>query len=382
MRLLALLMAITMAVTSLSACSNDKNNSNSSKSADNNSSNSSDSDKIQYDTELTIAIEGNKFMVKGEEIWMNGINTPWNNWNDFGGNYNYEYWADMFAELKNQGINCTRVWITCSGDVGINFDENGFVTGATDEHWEDLDSFFMYAAHNEIYVMATLISFDHFKDANANHMIWRNLVQDSDKIDSYVNNYVIPFVERYDDNPYLWSIDLCNEPDWVYENDECGKLAWEDLGNYFARCAVAIHEKSNILVTVGFGMVKYNSDLYSGDFSSNEFLQGCYANEKAFVDFNSTHYYNWEFQHFSSPFVNTPESFGLDTTKPVVVGECGADGMININDMTLSDCYKWCYENGWNGVMPWTTDGRESDGELKTLIAPAANDINEVINAK
>lgn len=331
--------------------------------------------------EATIYIEGNKFMVQGEELWMNGMNTPWNNWNDFGGNYNYEYWEKMFAELKNRGINCTRVWITCSGDVGINFDENGYVTGATDDHWEDLDSFFEYAKFNEIYVMATLISFDHFKNQNTNHMLWRELVQNTDKIDSYVNNYVIPFSKRYDDNPYLWSIDLCNEPDWVYENDECGKLSWDHLGNYFARSAAAIHENSDILVTVGFGMVKYNSEKYEGDYSSDSFLKQCYDNENAYVDFNSTHYYDWEYTHFDSPFKTTPEEFGLDTTKPIVVGECEPEGMKRA-DMSLSDCYEWCYKNGWNGVMPWTTEGRHDEGALNVYIGPAAKHINEIINKK
>jgi len=30
-----------------------------------------------------ITVSGNKFMIDGKEIFMNGANTLWNNWNDF-----------------------------------------------------------------------------------------------------------------------------------------------------------------------------------------------------------------------------------------------------------------------------------------------------------
>lgn len=32
-----------------------------------------------------VSIDGIKFMVGGKELWFNGVNTPWDHWNDFGG---------------------------------------------------------------------------------------------------------------------------------------------------------------------------------------------------------------------------------------------------------------------------------------------------------
>ncbi|MBQ9947649.1 MAG: cellulase family glycosylhydrolase [Oscillospiraceae bacterium] len=310
--------------------------------------------------EKNIYIEDGKFMLEGEEIWLNGMNAPWQKWDDFGGGYDPEYWGKTFAMMNEDGFNSCRIWINCSGNNGVEIDEDGFVSGATDKHWQDLDSLFQLAADNGIYVMATLMSFDHFKDSNYKHTRWRAMLQDTEKIDSFVDNYVIPFCQRYDDNDYVWSIDLINEPDWVFENEECGKLSWDYLGDYFGRAAAAIHENSDdILVTVGFGIIKYNSDKYEGNFGSDKFLQSRYDNEKAYLDFWSTHYYDWQVQWFNTPFVTTPEEFGIDMSKPVVVGECSHEG-IKVRVGTeryikpIEECYEWAYNNGWNGVLAWT----------------------------
>lgn len=316
-----------------------------------------------------VSVSGTDFMVADETIYMNGVNTPWDKWNDFGGSFNESFWREHFKELSENGINAARVWISCNGDVGIKIDENGFVSGATDKHWQDLDTFFTIAEENGIYIMATLMSFDHFKDTNKNYMSWQKMVQSEDAIDSYVTNYVIPFCERYDDFHSLWSIDLCNEPDWIYENAECGKLAWKDICTLFAKEAAAIHRNSDILVTVGFAMIKYNCDSYSGNYGSDAYLQSCYDDKDAFLDFYSTHFYEWEAPWFGFPFDKPPAEFKLDGTKPCVIGEFPAVGMFGdtkgSQEMTPAECYVNCYNNGWNGIMAWTSNGVDSCGSLE-----------------
>ena len=313
--------------------------------------------------DANIYIEGDKFMLGGKEIWLNGMNAPWQSWDDFGGNYKEEYWEKVFSMMHEDGFNSCRIWINCSGDKAIDIDENGYVSGASEKHWQDLDSLFSLAAENEIYVMATLMSFDHFKNNKKER--WRAMLQDTDKIDSYINNYVIPFCKRYDDNDYVWSIDLINEPDWVYENEECGKISWECLGDYFARACAAIHENTDdMLVTIGFAMIKYNSEKYNGDYGSDKFLRSRYDNENAYADFNSTHYYDWMATWFGCPFTASAEEFGIDMSKPRVVGECSHEGInLLLNKKPIEECYEWAYNNGWNGVMVWTDrDLLDGDG--------------------
>ena len=100
-----------------------------------------------------ISMNGNRFQVEGKEIFMNEAKTPWNNWNDFGGNYNSAWWNAEFQRIKNAGSNSTRIWISCSGEVGLTISADGTVTGATSAFWYNLDDMFQPAQkNNNIYI--------------------------------------------------------------------------------------------------------------------------------------------------------------------------------------------------------------------------------------
>ncbi|MCX7681276.1 MAG: cellulose-binding domain-containing protein [Anaerolineae bacterium] len=301
-----------------------------------------------------ITVSGRQFYAGGARIWINGANTPWNNWNDFGGSYNASWWDNHFQQLHANGVNATRVWITCSGEVGINIDSSGYVSGATQAHWNHLDSFFQIAQNRQVYIMATLMSFDHFQNTYSTYQRWRNWINSDSNIDSYINNYLIPFLNRYGNNPWLWSIDLMNEPDWVYENAECGQIPWDRLQVYFAKAAKAIHENSQVLVTVGMGMPKYQSGSCSGwqgNKIADSALRARVNDPDVYIDFYSSHYYNWQAQWWGIPFYQSPTNYyGADLGKAVLIGETPATGSTG---HTLTEDYENAYLNGWQGVMAW-----------------------------
>jgi hypothetical protein len=72
-----------------------------------------------------ITIEGTEFRAGAERIWINGANTPWHVWNEFGGGFDPAWWDKHFQELRQHGINATRIWISCNGEVGIRIEANG-----------------------------------------------------------------------------------------------------------------------------------------------------------------------------------------------------------------------------------------------------------------
>ena len=43
------------------------------------------------DGSAKVKIDGTKFMVGDKELWFNGVNAPWDKWNDFGGGFNFEF---------------------------------------------------------------------------------------------------------------------------------------------------------------------------------------------------------------------------------------------------------------------------------------------------
>ncbi len=317
-----------------------------------------------------ITISGTEFRAGADRIWINGANTPWHNWNEIGGGFDPAWWDKHFEQLHENGINATRIWISCNGEVGINISPAGHVSDCTPAFWSDLDSLFRIAQARRVYVMATLISHNNFSSAHANHQRWRNMLTDTNNVDSMVGNYVVPFVNRYKSNPWLWSIDLCNEPDWIHENAECGKMPWDPFQTYVARASAAIHAHSDILVTVGMAMgPKYLSDsrgAYASNVLNDRVLQALAGGDsRARVDFYSPHYYDWQnFNKHSNPFYMGPVAYGLPPARPALVGECPTKGTAN---HTTTEDYETACQNGWQGVMGWTSNGVDDNGGLDKL---------------
>jgi hypothetical protein len=257
--------------------------------------------------------------------------------------------------------------------VGIDILESGEVNGATAAHWEDLDDMFSLAAQHKVYIMATLTSFDHAKNTYKKYQRWRNMLADDGHVDSYINNYVVPFINRYKDNPYLWCIDICNEPEWVHENPECGEITWERLQYFVARVAAAVHENSSVLVTLGSAAVKWNSDSPGcvGNFWSDKGLQAQYDSPEAYLDFYSPHFYGWTVRSFGNFALDkTPRDYGMDD-RPCMVGENPAKGVFTRNSegknillVPIEEAYIKTYLQGWKGMLVWTSNGVDGNGDL------------------
>jgi hypothetical protein len=320
-----------------------------------------------------ITIQGNKFYVdSGKRIWLNGVNTPWKSWNDFGGSFDRNWWNNHFQILKSYGINSSRIWISCNGNGAVKTNSSG-VTGLSSTFFKDCDSLFAIAKRNGIYIDATMMSFDHCKNSNANFQNWRNIITNQAASQTFIDNYLIPFVNRYKTNPYLFAIDFCNEPEWISENTENGKLPVSNLQRFFAMCAAAVHNNSNVPVTVGSACIKWNSDNSGcvGNYWKNSALKAAYNDPKAYLDFYCVHYYSWVQPWYKSPFEKSPTDYGIND-KPVIIEESpGKDAGLADIPMTLVQSYESAFTKGYQGNMPWTSNGVDGNGDI-TTIGPAA----------
>jgi hypothetical protein len=320
----------------------------------------------------TITIQGNNFYVNSNKrIWLNGVNTPWNKWNDFGGNFDRNWWNSHFQTLKSYGINCSRIWISCNGNGAVYTNSSG-VTGLSSTFFKDCDTLFAIAARNGIYIDATMMSFDHCKSPNANYQNWRNIITGQAASQTFIDNYLIPFVNRFKTNPYLFAIDFCNEPEWISENTENGKLPVSNLQRFFAMCAAAVHNNSSVPVTVGSACIKWGSDNsgFVGNYWKNSALQAAYNDPKAYLDFYCIHYYSWVHPWFSSPFEKSPTDYEIND-RPVIIEESpGKDAGLSDIPMTMTQSYESALAKGYQGNMPWTSNGVDSNGDI-TTIGPA-----------
>ncbi|MBQ7132070.1 MAG: dockerin type I repeat-containing protein [Oscillospiraceae bacterium] len=345
---------------------------------------------VDSTSDKRIYVNGTDFVTAtGEKVWMNGVNTPWDNWNDFGGNFDSSFWSQHFAELKANGANSTRIWFVCSCDnSGVVVSNNGATVNVTTNFWNDCDEIFRIAEENGIYIMATVMSFDCYKNTYSNYENWRGMINSTANIDNFVDTFIVPFAQRYADCDYLWAIDLCNEPEWAIEGENSdgaynnAGIRMTDYDYYFAKASAAIHENSEILVTVGFGMVAYNSDNYTatsskeyGNHGSDANLQSYTGDSDSYLDFYSPHYYSWQDSWMGDAISKTPEGWGLDGTKPVVLGEFPAQ---TTNNRTLAQMYEALYNNGYNGALCWTSNGVDSYGGT-SIVYPALKAMYAII---
>jgi len=323
-----------------------------------------------------ITVSGTNLMVGNKRIWLNGANTPWDNWNDFGENFDAAFWDSHFQQLNANGINSTRIWITCSSEnQAIIINDAGFVSGVSSLFWTHVDQLMNIARNRKVYVMMALISFDHTKNTYQNYQRYRNMMASQTNVNSFADNFVRPLVQRYNSNPYLFSIDVCNEIIWMHEDTNNAQFSWPVLQYYIARVAATIHQNSNVLVTVG-DYAKNNSPNFEGNRYSNAALQAQYNSPAAYLDFYKLHYYSWVGRWFGVHPQQTPAQLTL-TDKPIVIGEISANGVYTQNSsnqdvfvMSTTQGYETAFQNGWQGVMAWTSNGVDGNGGMAQL-APA-----------
>lgn len=296
-----------------------------------------------------ISVNGIQFEADGARVWLNGTNTPWDKWNDFGGGFEYDWWNDEFQELKDLHINCTRVWITCDGsNTGVTIGEDGFISGVNSLFWSHVDQLMEIAQDKQIYLMIALISFDHTKPGNTNASRWINMYNSATNRQSFADNYAVPFVNRYKNNPYFFAVDVGNELEWVWENHG---VESDNVIDLISRVADAVKANSEVLVCQGLGAgIKYNTSAMGGS--------GNYLADVS-VDFYNIHYYDWQNQWFGNPFDYSPTDYNINS-KPCIIGESSAKGSAGYTPL---QCYQKAFEKGWQGLMVWTSNGVDGNGD-------------------
>ncbi|MCS6823337.1 MAG: cellulase family glycosylhydrolase [Cytophagaceae bacterium] len=324
----------------------------------------------------------NKHLIhfEGKPIYINGLNVPWNNFGGDVGNhylwgtlYNPNWFEKMFADCEAHGINCVRLWIHTDGRANPEFDKNGYVKGVYADFFPAFDDIMLRAKNHGILVMPCLWSFDMCKDFRktagmyaGNHA---DLITDSLKTLSYINNVLIPMVKRYDKHCNLFAWEVCNEPEWHMPRP--GEEKWKDITEvpvrdmqrFTAMIAAAIHKHSSRMVTTGSAALKWNSDVPPaiGNWWSDQALQKAYPDKDAYLDFYQIHYYDWMYDSKYDPFnLDYPfEYWKLD--KPCLIGEMPGSlvrDTIYSNEEKINNAYK----NHYAGHMFWSYNGGDGVG--------------------
>jgi hypothetical protein len=322
------------------------------------------------------AAPANTIKYNGNEYYINGMNVPWNAFGSDAGThyqwgplYDSTFFHTLFQQCKEYGVNCVRLWIHCDGRSSPEFDANGAVSGLDTNFLSNLEDIFRIGAENNVMVMPCLWSFDMTKDftgsAGKYAGLHADLIKDSLKTVSYVNNALIPMVKRFANTCNLFAWEIINEPEWSISGPgtTVQLVSKKEMVRFCGMIAEAIHANSSKMVTVGSACLKWNSTKVGpaeANYWSDSSFTDAYNKPGSKLDFYQIHYYDWMFNPDwgYDPFqaTKTPDYWKLD--KPTLIGENpGVAGKYTLKEMVDN-----AYTNGYAGIMPWSYDSVDNFG--------------------
>lgn len=344
-----------------------------------------------------LTIEGNQFKRNGRTIFLNGLNSPWQDDQyfriDFLGTPHFDeaFWINEFKNMEENHVNTARIWIHGRGNNTPAYDTFGFTLPPTQDFYDDLEFIVNLAEEKKIYIIFNMWSFDMVQKSgfgqpgSNNHIENRNTMTDDVKTNSYLTNFLEPVVTLYKDNPYILAFEVINEPEAIWENDNDlvdNAVSRNDVISFVAKTAAKIHQASNNqkYVTVGSKWMIYNSDLFTtypdktsvGDNYTDTSLQTQFNSTDAYLDFYSMHWYQW--QSTGSPFKQTVNALYPGVTKPVIIAEypgldlpnndcgcaCNTLPACDFN-LTIAQAYEDIKDNGFAGITAWKNGGEDDN---------------------
>ncbi|MEM8535431.1 MAG: hypothetical protein AAGF95_31645 [Chloroflexota bacterium] len=295
----------------------------------------------------------------GKDIYLNGINIPWNNFGkDIGCGYDANWFENMFADLEQYGVNSARFWLHADGRCSPLFNSDGSVSNVPSSFYSDLDQLLDTAQRHDVAVMITLWSFDMTKTTYP----WPNagkhadLIRDVNKTNGYIDNVLVPMVQRYKDHPALLSWEIINEPEWSVEGPgdpaEFDLVSLYEMQRFVGKQVAAIRQHSNTYVTVGAAAFKWNADKNGeANYWSDAALNAAAGSDQAYLDFYQVHYYDWQKadSYNFSPWDGRGPEYYLNDGKPVLIGEYPINSSKYSKEYLLNESYNL----GYIGHMPW-----------------------------
>ena len=315
-------------------------------------------------TSLSSAQSLDRIEISSEQKFASGGNIAWINFaRDIGpGETRLDLFEEMFEELNRNGGNMMRIWLHTNGTNTPEFDGmdvTGPGAGAIDDLRDILDAAYRY----DVSLMLCLWSFDMLQAGQMNDLQLernRGLLTDNERLQTYIDNSLIPMVDSLHGHPAISSWEIFNEPEGM--STQFGwtpsRVDMSDIQNFVNRTAGAIKRTApDAFVTNGSWNIRATSDIGSWtNYYRDDRLIAAGGDEYGVLDFYGIHYYK-HFPQSQSPFHNDASHWELD--KPIVVGEFflsdprrdgDADSMYGVH---WSDLYEELYDRGYAGALGW-----------------------------
>lgn len=298
-------------------------------------------------------------------IFANGINLAWDDFARDIVQLDAPYFEGVLNSIEAAGGNTMRWWLHTNGRNSPNFDSAGNVTGISASTIPNMKTVLDMAYERGITISMCLWSFDMLQPQGQNQEMMKSFVESSAKIQTYIDNALIPILEEVGDHPAVLSWEIFNEAEGMTQ--EFGwtpvRTQMQYVQQFVNLTAGAIHRTiPSAQVSTGVWSFRALTDIEGNtNYYSDARLIAAGGDTDGTLDFYQVHYYPDNFPVRLSPFHRPADWWGLD--KPIVIGEFPSraiDGGTTDPEYTITEAYQLAYEYGYAGAMAW--DYRGYDG--------------------
>ncbi len=328
----------------------------------------------------------------GQPAFWAGLNYPWKTGQDFGtGGWGHSGASDAttyreidadFANMAAQGVRVVKWRIFSDGRYGLQFGDNGNVTGLDEFFFPDVDAALEIAKRHDLYLVFTLFSSGLWTadcQSGQVHLGGQaSTLIDPTKRQALIDHAVVPLLDHVAASDRVVGFEIIAEPEWGIaelnqESDARIKVPLVVVHDFVAEVTHAIHQHTHALATVE-----------SNRFSNMHTWQGLG------LDYYSFSWYDWLEPY--EPLATPASAANLD--RPIVLGEYPAGGstyydlpkvMDNAYSLGYAGAFGWSYWAGdgisrWRAVAPtfsaWVV-GHWSDVAVDGAAQPALGQIQE-----